>query len=129
SIRVAVLIVSYLLLVFVLPVALSAVVSFRALPKTRDCPSCGVRTLRLVSRPLRLASLLHPRAHLHRRWCMECGWEGTVRLAVPARRSIILKTVHPEQVVKAVHRTTQTLDVRSLDVDGAPWRVMLQCWG
>src|SRR5690606_401612 len=69
------------------------------------------------------------RAHLHRRWCMECGWEGTVRLTVPPRRSIILRTAAPEQVVKAVHRTTQTLDVRSLDVDGAPWRVMLQCWG
>jgi hypothetical protein len=26
-------------------------------------------------------------------------------------------------------RSTQTLDVRSLDVDGAAWRVMLQCWG
>jgi hypothetical protein len=23
---------------------------------------------------------------------------------------------------------TQTLDVRSLDMDGTPWRVMLQCW-
>jgi hypothetical protein len=126
---VAVLIVSYLLLVFVLPVALSAVVSLRALPKSRDCPHCGVRTLRLVSRSLRMASLLHPRAHLHRRWCMECGWEGTVRLNVPARSSIVLRTARTDQVVKAVHRTTQTLDVRSLDVDGAPWRVMLQCWG
>lgn len=31
--------------------------------------------------------------------------------------------------MEAVRRTTQTLDVRSLDVDGAAWRVMLQCWG
>jgi hypothetical protein len=29
----------------------------------------------------------------------------------------------------ATRHSTQTLDVRSLEVDGSPWRVMLQCWG
>lgn len=122
-----VLIASYLLLVFVLPIALSAIVSYRALPVGRDCPHCGLRTLQLLSRPLRIASAVHPRAHLHRRWCMECGWEGTVRLPLPSRHARAPR--RPVQVVQAVRRTTQTLDVRSLDVDGAPWRVMLQCWG
>lgn len=122
----AVLIVSYLLLVFVLPVALSAVVSYRAMPKCSDCPHCGLRTLRLVSRPLRTVSRLHPRAELHRRWCMDCGWEGTARVTRKRRDH---KADGPVQTVTAVRRTTQTLDVRSLDVDGAPWRVMLQCWG
>lgn len=123
----AVLIASYLLLVFVLPIALSAIVSYRALPVGRDCPHCGLRTIQLLSRPLRFASALHPRAHLHRRWCMECGWEGTVRLPLPSRHTRAGE--QRVQSVKPVQRTTQTLDVRSLDVDGAPWRVMLQCWG
>ncbi|HEX2166222.1 MAG TPA: hypothetical protein VHG09_03190 [Longimicrobiales bacterium] len=123
----AVLIASYLLLVFVLPLALSAIVSYRALPKCRDCPHCGVSTLRLLSRPLRMASRLHPRSELHRRWCMECGWEGAAR--VPRVRRRRKDAEGPVQTVTTVRRATQTLDVRSLDVDGAPWRVMLQCWG
>lgn len=123
----AVLILSYLLLVFVLPVALSAIVSYRALPKSRDCPHCGSSTLRLLSRPLRAASMLHPRSELHRRWCLECGWEGAARVRRPTRRR--KDSAEPVQTVTTIRRTTQTLDVRSLDVDGAPWRVMLQCWG
>jgi hypothetical protein len=127
---VAVLIASYLFLVFVLPVALSAVVSYRALPRSRDCPHCSGGTLQLVSRWLRLASALHPSAHLQRRWCMACGWEGCVRVTAPARgASVVLRQVRTVETVQAVQRTTQTLDVRSLDVDGAAWRVMLQCWG
>ena len=126
----AVLIASYLLLVFVLPVALSAIVSYRALPVGRDCPHCGVHTVQLVSRPLRLATALHPRATLQRRWCMDCGWEGAVRVLIPSRHAGAgHRPLQPAQPVKAIQRTTQTLDVRSLDVDGAPWRVMLQCWG
>lgn len=122
SVRVLVLIGSYLLLVFVLPVALSAVVSYRALPVGRSCPHCSSETLQLRVQLLRLVSALHPRSALHRRWCLGCGWEGIARVPVtpivPAR---------PEAKPKA--RPTQTLDVRSLDVDGTPWRVMLQCWG
>jgi hypothetical protein len=133
SIRVAVLIASYLLLVFVLPVALSAIVSYRALPTGRDCPRCGTRTLQLVSRWLRLASAVHPRARLQRRWCMECGWEGTVRAptGAPRREGVVPRRGAQRRMAppEAVRRTTQTLDVCSLDVDGAAWRVMLQCWG
>jgi hypothetical protein len=130
SIRVAVLIASYLLLVFVLPILLSALVSYRALPTGRACTHCGAHTLQLVSRSLRLASALHPRTRLERRWCLECGWEGTARVAVLTRHDLTRGKATPTmQTVKAVQRTTQTLDVRSLEVDGAPWRVMLQCWG
>ncbi|MGH7464191.1 MAG: hypothetical protein ACREK1_03385 [Longimicrobiales bacterium] len=119
----AVLIGSYLLLVFVLPVALSALVSYRALPTGRACPHCGAGTLQLFSRWLRMASALHPRALLHRRWCLDCGWEGTARVPFERPRTV------ERAPAPAVRRSTQTLDVRSLDVDGAPWRVMLQCWG
>lgn len=121
--RVAVLIGSYLLLVFVLPVVLSATVSYRALPCGRSCPHCGADTLRLMSRWLRIASAVHPRSQLHRRWCLSCGWAGAAR--VP--RGLPLTVERPPS--RPVQRATQTLDVRSLDVDGAPWRVMLQCWG
>ena len=123
-----VLIASYLLLVFVLPVALSAIVSYRALPSGRACPQCRAGSVPLVSRPLRLASRLHPGADLERRWCMQCGWEGTVRV-VPVAREAAVAPARSLPAVKAVQRTTQTLDVRSLDVDGTAWRVMLQCWG
>jgi hypothetical protein len=131
---VAVLIASYLLLVFVLPVALSAIVSYRALPVGRDCAQCGARTLPLVARALRVASALHPRADLQRRWCLECGWEGTARILSGSRYTgatpdATRRPAMPPHVHAAVRRTTQTLDVRSLDVDGAAWRVMLQCWG
>ena len=125
-----VLIGSYLLLVFVLPVALSAVVSYRALPVGRRCPHCGADTIQLLAHPLRLASALHPRAQLHRRWGLECGWEGTAR--VPPERMVVARrasSARPRPHPAAIQRSTQTLDVRSLDVDGTAWRVMLQCWG
>src|SRR5690606_8976157 len=117
SVRVLVLIGSYLLLVFVLPVALSAVVSYRALPVGRACPHCSGETLLLRVRLLRLLSALHPRASLHRRWCLACGWEGMAR--VPVVQPFVPVRTEP----KAATRPTQTLDVRSLDVDGTPWRV------
>ena len=46
----------------------------------------------------------------------------------PTRR-IVYNPQRSAQATQAVRRSTQTLDVRSLDVDGAAWRVMLQCWG
>lgn len=120
----AVLIGSYIALVFLLPVALSAVVSFRALPVGRLCPRCGSETLQLLTRWLRIAATLRRRTPLHRRWCLECGWEGTARVpAAPAPGG------RPQLIPPATRHTTQTLDVRSLEVDGSPWRVMLQCWG
>lgn len=123
----AVLIASYLLLVFVLPVALSAIVSYRAMPTSRDCPQCSARTLQVVARWLRIVSALYPRARMQRRWCMECGWEGSIRATSGRQRKSA--GVGRARAVQPVRRTTQTLDVCSLDVDGSAWRVMLQCWG
>jgi hypothetical protein len=101
---------SYLLLVFVLPAVLSVAVSYRALPYGVRCARCGGDTLQLLSRWLRRAAPLLPSA-VQRRWCLNCGWEGVVR--VPRRQPAI--------------STAQTLDVRPLTLDGAPWRVLLQC--
>lgn len=131
SIRVVVLIGSYLLLVFVLPVVLSAVVSYRALPMGRRCPHCGGDTIRLLARPLRLASALHRRDRLEKRWCLTCCWEGVTRVnaAQPAPAPRVVPKPAPRAAPKPAARATQTLDVRSLDVDGIAWRVMLQCWG
>jgi hypothetical protein len=151
---VLVLIASYLLLVFVLPVALSVVVSYRALPRGRDCPQCRGDTIRLQAPRLQLAERANPFASLQRRWCLCCGWEGTARLP-RARRAAL--TAGPQRQTDAARadaepartatraaggtgrpdagrpdgartESTQTLDVRSLTVDGTPWRVMLQCW-
>jgi hypothetical protein len=120
---------SYLLLVFVLPVALSAIVTYRSLPVGRQCPQCTGETLRLCSRWLHLPSVLHKRTQLARRWCLGCGWEGVVRQSriAPAPRASTEPARRSPRAPSA--RVTQTLDVRQLDVDGAPWRVMIQCWG
>jgi hypothetical protein len=123
---VAVLIASYLILVFVLPITLSAIVSYRALHTGRDCSCCGARTVRVVSRRLRFTSVLVPRAEIQRRWCLECGWEGMARLNVLRPASAVIRS---RPASATVRRATRTLDVRSMEVDGASWRVMLQCWG
>jgi hypothetical protein len=126
--RVLVLLGSYLLLVFVLPVILSGVVSYRSLPAGRACPHCSGETLRLRSRWLDVSARLHPRTRIERRWCLGCGWEGAARQTAPAPlpgveiRSGGARRSRPASV-------TQTLDVCLLSVDGADWRVMLQCWG
>lgn len=168
--NVLVLIASYLLLVFVLPVALSLLVSYRSLHKGNDCPHCRGDTIRLEAPRLDLATRLNPFSSLHRRWCLCCGWEGTSRISrrtdVPAgsthtaARSDVgacdqstTPRHHPGQPgqagagmggardarphdgrsqgaqTRSGHAAaTQTLDVRSLDINGTPWRVMLQCW-
>jgi hypothetical protein len=129
-----VLIASYLVLVFVLPVALSLMVSYRALPRGSDCPHCRGDTIRLQAPRLDTATRVTPFVRLHRRWCLCCGWEGTARL-VRKRRALRaekqLARREAQRSAEAVTRdaaATQTLDVRSLDVDGSAWRVMLQCW-
>jgi hypothetical protein len=116
---------SYLLLVFVLPVALSLVVSYRALPIGRACPHCRGETLRLQAPRLRLLDALHPLASVQRRWCIDCGWEGVCRVG---RRTAEDPAQAPATTQVREQCWTQTLTVRSLNVDGAPWRVMLQCW-
>jgi hypothetical protein len=123
---VLVLLSSYLVLVFLLPVTLSAVVSYRALPQGRTCPYCRAETLRLVAPRLQLLDRINPLASLQRRWCMECGWEGVARVGESAGAGP--RAVEPVHEPRPALAPTQTLTVRALDVDGAPWRVMLQCW-
>lgn len=116
----AVLIASYLLLVFLVPVVLSAVVSYRALPRTANCPLCAGDTLVVRRSWLRFLARLAPRARLQRRWCLKCGWEGLTR-AEPRRA--------PAPVEAGTRAEPATaLDLRSLRVDGRTWRVQLQCW-
>lgn len=115
---------SYLLLVFVLPVTLSALISWRALPIGRSCGQCGSDTVAVCSRWSRLLSRLLRRPAVQRRWCMGCGWEGVVRLPRSARPAPAVSSVRTD----VLRQVTQTLDVRSVTVDGQPFRVMLQCW-
>jgi hypothetical protein len=117
---------SYLLLVFVLPVALSAVVSYRSLPSGRACPHCSADTLMLRSRALEAASACSRRI-IEKRWCLNCGWEGAARQRGPAALPVRTRPRRPARASSA--SVTQTLDVRNLTIDGAAWRVMLQCWG
>lgn len=121
---------SYLLLVFALPVALSAVVSFRALPSGRRCPHCSGETLLLASRFLRMLGVLARGSRLERRWCVSCGWEGTARqTGMPSSPLRATGSAARRSRRELARRVTQTLDVRQLTIDGAAWRVMLQCWG
>jgi hypothetical protein len=130
---VAILIGSYLALVFMLPLALSAVVSYRALPSGRHCPRCDSETLQLLTPWRRVSGRVRFLAQLQRRWCMDCGWEGSARVRAESPRTPLRARVIPDrdphQDPTPVRRSTQTLDVRSLEVDGTPWRVMIQCWG
>lgn len=141
------LIATYLVLVFVLPATVTAVVSYRALPRGRDCPACGGDTLLLMPKGLRPFAKLGPGANVQRRWCLCCGWEGSVRRDAgaggggvhggrrgryaggsappPPSEADVGETRRPVQPVG--DGGTQTLDVRSLTMDGTAWRVMLQC--
>jgi hypothetical protein len=135
---------SYLLLVFVMPVALSMAVSYRGLPLGTGCPRCSGDTLQLLVPALRRVSRLLPAA-VQRRWCLSCGWEGVVRVPAhelrgPHRGPSLQSSTHRQsasarrsardelQHSEPVRTTTQTLDVRSLTLNGTAWRVMLQCW-
>lgn len=130
--EVFVLIGSYLLLVFVLPLALSALVTWRSLPRGRRCPQCRGDTLLLDAVSHRVLNTIHAGIVLQRRWCLCCEWEGTVRVrreTLRFRPAPAAETANPARPPRDPARaSTQTLDVRSLHVDGTAWRVMLQCW-
>lgn len=124
----------YLMLVIALPLVLSGTVTYRTLPRTTICPLCGTETLRLRSRWLRGVSRLLRRQELQARWCTTCRWEGTIRL--PRRRP-----VRPHRTEPAPLQTTwrsdatvqpipsgEAISLRDLEIDGLPWRVLLQCW-
>jgi hypothetical protein len=117
----------YLLLVFVLPLMLSLVVSYRSLPTCRDCPHCRSDCLRIVAPVLARLSAISP-VEFQRRWCLGCGWEGVVRLS---REPPLPRTIPASPVAGLAVRaraSARTLDLRLLTVDGQPWRVLLQCW-
>lgn len=142
----------YLFLVFALPLAIAAVVGFRGLPRGRECPGCGADTFQLFVPALAHCSRALPRSVLQRRWCAGCGWEGVARLRRADAYALVAPAadagVAPHEARPDVARVrdagrshddaartnadsrpaTQTLDVKSLTLDGTPWRVMLQCW-
>jgi hypothetical protein len=119
---VATLIVSYLLLVFLVPLVFSAIVSYRALPRGHRCRQCAAESAAVTGRLHRLLGRLG--RPVERRWCLQCGWEGYVRRPRPERAAA-------PRSLKAWPggRAAQlALDVRSLRVDGRLWRVQLQWW-
>lgn len=120
---VATLIVSYLLLVFLVPLVFSAIVSYRALPRGHRCRQCAAESAAVTGRLHRLLGRLG--RPLERRWCLQCGWEGYVRRPRPERAtSPRFLNARPTG-----GRAAQlALDVRSLRVDGRLWRVQLQWW-
>lgn len=99
---------------------LSAAIGYRALPRGRACPNCTQETLPLLSRGIRLLKLVYPPLSLQRRWCPACTWDGWARLGeysfVPA----------VEAAATAAARQTQPL--RTLEVGGRSWSVMLEYW-
>lgn len=131
------LIVLYLLLVIVLPLSLSVTVSYRTLPEGSTCPLCADETLRLRVRWLRPVSKMIRRTELHRRWCLTCGWEGVSR--IPAPDTLTEKDSPSEEGVETPHtrrrsiavapgQSGEAVNLRSLEIDGSAWRVLLQCW-
>ncbi len=108
----------YLLLVIVLPLALSLAMGYRGLPSGKACPLCAGETLRLQSRWLRYARLGGGR-RLHSRWCPRCGWEGVARVTELAAEQ--------KPVVSPTGRS-QTIELAEVSMDGRSWRVLLQAW-
>lgn len=114
----------YFFLVIALPLALGSYVLYNGLPRSRGCPSCTDETIRLQSRGHDLAGVIL-RQELQERWCMCCGWQGTVRLererAPVASRALAARD-------SSLAAGTDRVDLRTLDVDGDSWRVMVECW-
>jgi hypothetical protein len=70
---------------FVLRIFAATVVFFYILPCGDQCPNCDARTARI---PTGRWNRLIPT--LRSSWCMDCGWEGTLRVAPatkPARHT------------------------------------------
>ena len=127
----------YLGLVIILPLTLSAAVSYRTLPHGRGCPLCRHETLWLRARSLAAVNRAKRGDSLQKRWCVVCGWEGIVRMT---GNDLIDAAIHAPAVVEelgfngltlqdaAEEDATSALNVRRLEVDGRAWRVMLECW-
>jgi hypothetical protein len=110
---------TYLVLVIALPVMLSAAIGYRSLPRGHACPNCVQETIPLLSHSLRAIKQLLPTFTVQRRWCPVCSWEGFTRgtdfvaVAVPATATV---------------STRQTEPLRSLELGGRSWTVMLEYW-
>ncbi len=119
-----VLVTLYLILVFVVPLVLSGALGWRGLTRGRRCPECGAESVPLRTRLVASLSKAMPHSVLERRWCMRCGWSGLTRLPrgrPPRPQPAARHSLSPRAA-------TRTLTVRMLAVDGAPYRVLLQCW-
>jgi len=103
------------------PVVVSAIVSYRGLPRTVACPNCTRDTALLRPRAGFLGRAVLRFLRLQRRWCLQCSWTGLIRKTVaPAAVAVATGDLKPG--------SAQLLDVRSLRLDGRTWRVQLQCW-
>ena len=108
----------YLFIVIALPLTLSAVVGFRSLPLGHACPACRQETLPLVSTFLRVVNRVIPALSLQRRWCPACEWDGYARMPkTPATVMVPLGVI-----------TRRTQQIRTLELGGRVWRVMLESW-
>lgn len=122
---------SYLAAVFVVPLALSALLARRSIPLGRGCPVCTGETIPIQIRPLHRLRRLQRHIPFERRWCLECGWLGLVRVTAPVRRpaaALFVKAASGDGSAGVNDGITETLDVRTLAIDGRTWRVLLQCW-
>lgn len=119
----ALLLILYLVLVFAVPLTVSGAFGWRGLPRGRRCPECASETVPVQARALRALSKLLPGTTLQRRWCIRCGWSGLSRL--PRARLPRLERQGDGAVARS---STRTLTIRSLSVNGEPYRVLLQCW-
>lgn len=118
----------YFFVVIALPLALGIYVALNGMQRSRVCPVCADDTLRIHSRAHAVASGVFQSMDIQRRWCLGCGWQGTARLprppAPPRRRN--RRPGAPARPTR--NRSRDRVDIRRLDVDGAPWKVMVQCW-
>jgi hypothetical protein len=111
--------VAYIVVVVALPVLLSAVLSYRALPRGPSCPHCSQETIHVLSHGLRVLSSLVRSVSFQHRWCPCCTWEGYVRVTAYSRAR-----GQDGSVVSG----RQTKPLRALDLGGRSWRVMLEYW-
>lgn len=110
---------TYLVLVIALPIVLSAAIGYRALPRGHACPNCAQETIPLLSHLLRAVRVVLPSVSVQRRWCPVCSWEGFSR-EFDGSPAIVL--VAPTTSMR------QTEPLRSLELGGRSWNVMLEYW-
>ncbi len=109
----------YLVLVIALPVMLSAAIGYRALPRGSVCPNCTQDTLPVVSLGVRVAKVFFPRLTMQRRWCPACAWDGMTRTRETAPMPALVPTAAASR---------QTHPLRTLELGGRSWTVMLEYW-